>query len=57
MVTITRDGKKVAEVKDSNAAFVWLLEHQPQSVDWAIKHDGYAVLDENGVELEEYRRK
>jgi YD repeat-containing protein len=46
-VTITRDGKKVAEVEDSNAAFEWLLKHQGQSVHYALKHGGYCVLIED----------
>lgn len=54
MVTITRDGKPVAEVADSNAAFKWLLQHQGQSVDWAMKYEGYRVLGEDGEELPEY---
>ena len=54
MVTITRDGKTLAEVADSNAAFKWLLRHQPMSVDWAIRYEGYRVLGPDGKELPEY---
>jgi hypothetical protein len=24
-------------------AWVWILEHQPQSVDWAMKYEGYTI--------------
>lgn len=54
-VIIKRDGKQVAEVADSNAAFEWLLKHQGQSVDYAIRHGGYTVTDEEGRELPEYK--
>jgi len=54
-VIIKRDGKPVAEVEDSNAAFEWLLRHQGQSVDYAIRHGGYSVTDEQGKELPEYK--
>jgi hypothetical protein len=53
-VTITRDGKKLAGVADSNAAFAWLLRHQAQSVDHAIRYEGYRVLGPDGRELAEY---
>jgi hypothetical protein len=48
-VLVKRDGQTVAEVEDSNAAFVWLLSHQPQSVSWAIRYEGYTVTDEAGA--------
>jgi hypothetical protein len=50
MVTITQDGKQVAVVEDSNAAFKWLLRH----FDYAIRWGGYRVLGEDGKELPEY---
>ena len=55
-VLVKRDGKTVAEVEDSNAAFVWLLRHQSQSVSWAIKYEGYTVTDEAGRELPEFAK-
>lgn len=55
-VIISRDGKPLAEVEDSNAAFEWLLKHQPQSVDWAIRYEGYRITGSDGKELEEYAR-
>jgi hypothetical protein len=43
---VTRDGKPVSPVlDDENAAFAWLLRHQPMSTDWAIQHEGYAVVE------------
>ncbi len=42
---VTRDGKPVSPVLvDENAAFAWLLKHQPMSTDWAIKYEGYAIV-------------
>lgn len=43
MVKITHDGETVAEVSDANEAFTWLLQHQGQSVDYALKHGGYSI--------------
>jgi hypothetical protein len=54
-VQVRRDGKVMAEVEDSNAAFAWLLRNQGQSVDWAIKHEGWSVTDASGTELPEYK--
>jgi hypothetical protein len=43
---VTRDGEPVSPVlDDENAAFRWLLHHQPMSTDWAIKHEGYAIVE------------
>lgn len=51
-VTISRDGKQLAhfEGKDAeNAAFVWLLRNQSNSVDWALRYEGYKVeVNTNG---------
>ncbi len=42
---VTRDGKPVSPLlDDENAAFAWLLKHQPMSTDWAIKYEGYAIV-------------
>jgi len=51
MLIIKKDGEIKAEVKDENEAFVWLLKHQGQSVDFAIKHNGWTVTDETGKQL------
>jgi hypothetical protein len=43
---VTRDDKPVSPVlADENAAFAWLLKHQPMSTEWAIKYEGYAIVD------------
>lgn len=55
-VQVRRDGKVMAEVEDSNAAFAWLLRHQGMSTDWAIRHEGWSVTDASGTELPEYRK-
>ena len=47
-VRILRDGEQVATVEDANAAFTWILRHQGQSVDYALKYGGYRVLDQDG---------
>lgn len=44
-VFITRDGKRIADVADVNAAYGWLLRHQSQSVSWAIENEGYRIVD------------
>ena len=48
-VTITKDGEKVAEVEDSNAAFEWLLKHQGQSTHYALRYGGYKIVDDTPV--------
>lgn len=43
-VVVYQYGKRVSEVlEDSNAAFVWLLKHQGQSVEWALQNGGFSV--------------
>ena len=32
-------------VQNSNAAFAWLLRHQGQSVDWAVRHEGWEITE------------
>jgi len=51
MVIIKKDNQIKAEVNNENEAFVWLLKHQGQSVDFAIKHNGWTVTDESGKQL------
>lgn len=44
---ITRDGVKVAGPFDSeDAAFGALLRLQPMSCDWAMKYEGYDIVDD-----------
>jgi len=41
---VTRDGGRVSPVlPDENAAFGWLLQHQPQSVEYAIRYGGFEI--------------
>lgn len=43
---VHRDGEPVSPVLDSeNAAFGWLLRHQGQSVDYATRYGGYAIVE------------
>lgn len=46
---IKRDGTQIAEVADSNEAFVWILKHQNNSVAYALIWDGYTVHNEDGT--------
>jgi hypothetical protein len=40
---VTRDGKPVSPVlPNGDAAWKWLHDHQGMSVDWALRHEGYA---------------
>lgn len=40
---VTRDGRIVSRHDTSNDAWIWILNHQSQSVTWAMKHEGYAI--------------
>lgn len=43
-VRVTRDGQPVSPIlADGNRAFAWISEQQPQSVSWALRHEGYGV--------------
>lgn len=50
-VEVRRDGKVRRSfdtgdpVKDQNAAFEWLLKAQGQSVDWALRYEGWEIRD------------
>jgi len=50
-VIIKKDNQIKAEVNNENEAFIWLLKHQGQSVDFAIKHNGWTVTNESGKQL------
>jgi hypothetical protein len=39
---VTRDGIELFR-STADECFVWLHRHQGQSVDWACKHEGYAI--------------
>lgn len=42
---VTRDGKPLASLASEADAFAWLLHHQGQSTDWAMKYEGYAITE------------
>lgn len=43
-VRVLRDGQPVSPVLPGvDDAFAWLQRHQSMSVDWAMRHEGYAV--------------
>ena len=41
---VTRDGVTLAQVGTEGEAYAWLQRHQGQSVDWAIRYEGYRVV-------------
>ena len=46
MFQVFRDGKSISPVLDSeNSAWVWLQKHQGMSVDWALRYEGYTILE------------
>lgn len=50
---VTRDDKSKF-VGTHNQCFEYILKHQSQSVEWAIKHEGWAIRPEG--EQQVYRR-
>lgn len=40
---VTRDGK-VRFTGTHDECFEWILHHQPQSVSWAMKYEGYKIV-------------
>lgn len=50
-VEVQRDGKTRAtytegsETDMHNAAWAYILKHQGQSVDWAMRYEGYAIVE------------
>lgn len=53
MYYLLRDGKIIEEFNSENKAWERLLKIQPMSTDWAIKHEGWEILDEETL----YERK
>lgn len=41
--TVSRDGQLLATFNSEDEAFHWLLKHQGQSTDYAIRYGGYAI--------------
>ncbi len=46
--TVTRDGKTLAFFPTELGAWGYLLRVQGQSIDWAIKYNGYDIIYPNG---------
>lgn len=48
---VHRDGVPISPVftgpKSQDTAWVWILKHQGQSVDWAMKYEGYSIEEVN----------
>ena len=42
---VYRDGEPISPVLTESDALAWLLLHQPRSVDWACKYDGYELKE------------
>lgn len=42
---VTHYGKPVTGAMSENDCFVWLLKHQGQSVDYAIRHGSYSIQE------------
>jgi hypothetical protein len=56
-VDVRRDGRTLETFQGpdaANDAFAWLLRHQPMSTDWAIKYEGYSIVERypDGTEKE-----
>ncbi len=51
-MVITRDGKDVSPVVEGSAAFSWLLRHQGQSVEYALRYGGYSARPATPAEIE-----
>jgi len=52
---VTHDGETLKQfgpgIKGANAARVWLLQRQSQSIDWATKHEGYDIVCVKGKKM------
>jgi hypothetical protein len=50
-VEVRRDGERKARFEtgdpraDSNAAFEYILHHQGQSVSWAVRYEGWSIVE------------
>lgn len=40
---VTRDGNALTQPMTENDCWSWILRHQPMSVDWAMRYEGYAI--------------
>jgi hypothetical protein len=50
-VVVCRDGKRISKVMDAGHAFGWLLNHQGQSVSYALMYGGYSVRSATAEEI------
>jgi hypothetical protein len=48
IVVVTKDGEEISEAMSPNEAFAFVLDHQGQSYEYAMKHGGYS-LEVKGV--------
>lgn len=54
---ITRDGKRLAVLDTENEAWGYLLRIQGQSIDHAVRHEGYDIIYPDGSRLSETQEK
>jgi hypothetical protein len=47
-VIVTKDGKKISEAMSPDKAFAFVLKHQGQSYEYAMKHGGYSLEIQKG---------
>jgi len=47
MYQIFHDNKLIKEVETENDAYDFMHWHQPFSIDWACKHEGYKIVNLN----------
>lgn len=55
--TVTRDGQRLAVLDTENEAWGYLLRIQGQSIDYAVRHEGYDIIYPNGVRLSQTQQK
>ena len=49
--TVTRDGETLAVLDTENEAWAYLHRIQGQSIDHAVRHEGYDIIYPNGGRL------
>lgn len=54
MITIYRDGVEVAKVNTEFEVLAWFHERHSFSVEHAIQHEGYTVVDDDELIAEAY---
>ena len=48
IVIVTKDGKEISEPMSPDQAFAFVLDHQGQSYEYAMKHGGYSLEIQKG---------